>query len=216
MARAWPNIVALGAIGAGHVAGAIALLAQQNSYGGAALFWPGLAFGSVCLFYVWSPTLGASALGKDPSTGRLHPASLAFFFPFFAVSWLFWSIKHVVLDFFEDPYNEVSDGFWVGRWPRRYPAEFPVEADNVVDLTAEFPARRTVVRERTYLCCPCLDMEMPQARALADFAQRVASLQGRTYVHFANGHGRSALIVAMVCVHAWAHACYMYSYTCVL
>lgn len=81
----------------------------------------------------------------------------------------------------------------------RYPSEFPVDdCSSVVDLTAEFPARDAVINGRTYLCLPSLDCEMPPRDELLKLARRVADMRGKTYVHCANGHGRSACLAALV------------------
>ena len=45
-----------------------------------------------------------------------------------------------------------------------------------------------------------MDCELPQAEALAALAAEVALWPGETYIHCANGHGRSASLAALVMV----------------
>ena len=45
-----------------------------------------------------------------------------------------------------------------------------------------------------------MDCELPDAEALAALAMEVASWPGDTYIHCANGHGRSASLAALVMV----------------
>ena len=169
-----------------------------QSFGHLVLLWPALAFISIGLAHLLCPAAGARWLCKDPRTGQINVATAVIFLPFLMLSWLIWLVKHLIKC--ESPYDRVYEDFYVGRYCMRYPAQFPDDAANVVDLTAEFPARCDVIRGRNYLCLPSLDREMPPAHDLADFARQVEALEGPTYVHCANGHGRSALVVAMVMI----------------
>jgi hypothetical protein len=107
-------------------------------------------------------------------------------------------VKHLILG--EHPFDLVAEGIYVGRFCMRYPSQFPVECTHVVDLTAEFPVRHRVLLGRTFRCLPSLDREMPQEQPLGLLAREVADWDGITYIHCANGHGRSAVLAAMVLV----------------
>ena len=83
----------------------------------------------------------------------------------------------------------VSERFIVGR--RLSPTELPPVVELVVDLTAEFPEPSGIRQGRDYRLFPMLDASVPDIRALRDF---IASLPDViTYVHCAQGHGRTGL-----------------------
>jgi len=167
-------------------------------------WWLSLIFGwfaianlAVALSYLWDPEVGVRMLSKNVETGglKLQGWWLA---PYLLGLWLFWAVKHLILG--EHPFDLVAEGIYVGRFCMRYPSEFPVECTHVVDLTAEFPVRGRVLQGRTFRCLPSLDREMPQEQPLGLLAHEVAGWGGVTYIHCANGHGRSAVLAAMVLV----------------
>ena len=45
----------------------------------------------------------------------------------------------------EDAYNRVYKHFYVGRFPR-WDSEFPPDVKNIVDMTAEFSARPSLLK----------------------------------------------------------------------
>lgn len=129
-----------------------------------------------------------------PAVMALLPALLS--------QWAFWLARHLIsLPLVgERPYDAVAEGIFVGRWPMRFPSEFPAHCPNVVDLTAELPARADVIQGRRYACVPALDCTMPLPGALIAAAATVGSWPGGVYVHCANGHGRSACFAALLMV----------------
>ena len=90
--------------------------------------------------------------------------------------------------------NEVTGQLMVGR--RLVGSELEGEFDNFVDLTAEFSEPSVIRRSPGYRCFPILDGAAPTPEALR---AAVASLRpGRTYVHCAQGHGRTGLFALAV------------------
>jgi len=90
--------------------------------------------------------------------------------------------------------NEVTGQLMVGR--RLVGSELEGEFDNFVDLTAEFSEPSVIRRSPSYRCFPILDGAAPTPEALR---AAVASLRpGRTYVHCAQGHGRTGLFALAV------------------
>ncbi len=152
------------------------------------LLWPALAFGLV----------GAGFAGLRPGVfgkradGRLAAWAVLLLLPYLALTWALW---HLLRLFSREPCcHEVSPGVWVGR--RALARELPAGVSLVVDLTAEFPEPRAVVRGRSYLCLPTLDTAAPERAAFVSLIERLKGHAGGIYVHCASGHGRSATVVA--------------------
>jgi len=87
---------------------------------------------------------------------------------------------------------------WIGRYPV---FGVPEECDIIVDCTVEFPGRRI---DGDYMNVPSLDMVLAPPQEFRDAAEKVIKLfeDGRksAFIHCANGHGRSALLAALVIV----------------
>jgi protein-tyrosine phosphatase len=89
----------------------------------------------------------------------------------------------------EPAFHNVTSQLVVGR--RLLPSELAGEFDNYVDLTAEFSEPSVIGKSPAYRCIPILDDSAPTPEALR---QAVDSLRpGRTYIHCAQGHGRTGL-----------------------
>ena len=135
------------------------------------------------------------------------------FWPFLSGNVLVWYIKHCFRK--EDIANEVAAGLWVGRYPlaiksgdKRFLELIQKDLVCVVDLTVEFPLKTSFVGTAVYHSCPSLDRLMSTPTALAKLAVNLLALRRSSsdgtkqamYVHCANGHGRSALVAAMVLI----------------
>ncbi len=98
----------------------------------------------------------------------------------------------------EPPWDLVAPGLYVGRRVRH--AQLPDDVLTVVDLTSEMlDERRTRVGCR-YLCLPVLDGTAPNEGPLVELARQTLAAHGPWYVHCAAGHGRSAMLAAVVLV----------------
>lgn len=164
--------------------------------------WPAL---SNCLFLISyavpSLRLGVRLLHKHPGSGTIALPRLLLCLPALLPLWVFWWARHVLVqDWKEEPFHKVSQTLYLGRFPLRYPSEFPIDVANIVDLTAEFVVRKDVASGRRYICLPSLDCELPGAHDMVSLARDVATWPGDTYIHCANGHGRSASVAALVMV----------------
>ncbi len=89
-------------------------------------------------------------------------------------------------------------GLYVGR--RAFAGELPKDVRAVADLTAEFAEPREVRDGRRYLCLPTLDDSVPPETEFREFVQAILSEPGPTYVHCAEGHGRSGMVAAALLV----------------
>jgi hypothetical protein len=129
--------------------------------------------------------------GKRPD-GTLPWWSWLVFLPLLLYTTAVW---HLIRAISREPVrNEVTGQLMVGR--RLVGAELEGEFDNFVDLTAEFSEPSVIRRSPGYRCFPILDGAAPTPEALR---AAVASLRpGRTYVHCAQGHGRTGLFALAV------------------
>jgi protein-tyrosine phosphatase len=152
------------------------------------LLWPALAFGLVGAGFAG---LGPRVFGKR-ANGRLAAWAVLLLLPYLALTWVVWHLLRLLSR--EPCCHEVAPGVWVGR--RALARELPEGVSLVVDLTAEFPEPRGVLRGRSYLCLPTLDTTAPEQAAFVSLIERLKGHAGGIYVHCASGHGRSATVAA--------------------
>lgn len=114
------------------------------------------------------------------------------FFPLLIYTIAVW---HLVRLFSREPaHSEVTEHLVVGR--RLLAFELDAEFNNYVDLTAEFPEPSAIRQLATYRSFPILDGAAPAPEAMRAV---VASLRpGRTFIHCAQGHGRTGLFALAV------------------
>jgi hypothetical protein len=130
-------------------------------------------------------------LGKR-SDGTIAPWQRFVFLPPLAYTSAVWHLARLLSR--EPAHNVVTDDLVVGR--RLLPSELDRgqmggEFDNYVDLTAEFAEPAAIRRTSAYISFPVLDGAAPLPEALR---AAVGSLRpGRTFVHCAQGHGRTGL-----------------------
>jgi hypothetical protein len=134
-------------------------------------------------------------LGKGPD-GTIAISSRVLHAPYFVLSGSFWWLTRWLSR--EPAFTVVSDDLVIGR--RLLPGEVPGTFANYLDLTAEFAEPAPIRCRDGYHCVPLLDGAAPPPGVLVDV---IATLRpGRTYVHCAQGHGRSALVaVAWLLAH---------------
>ena len=125
-------------------------------------------------------------LGKR-SDGSLPLWSWLVFLPMLLYTNAGWQILRVLSR--EPPLNQVTENLSVGR--RLLPGEVEGEFANYIDLTAEFPEPLAIRRSNAYLSFPILAGAAPDLKALNEFLNRLRP--GRTFVHCAQGHGRTGL-----------------------
>lgn len=96
--------------------------------------------------------------------------------------------------------NVVNDELVIGR--RLLASELEGEFDNFIDLTAEFSEPSSIRCIPSYRSFPILDGGAPTVEALR---AEVASLRpGRTFVHCAQGHGRTGLFALAMLLRSGA------------
>ncbi|MEW6159105.1 MAG: hypothetical protein AB1813_16895 [Verrucomicrobiota bacterium] len=124
--------------------------------------------------------------GKKPD-GTLPTWSCFLFLPFLLYTSVVWHLIRIVSS--EPAHNHVTEALLVGR--RLLPGEIDGAFANYVDLTAEFAEPPQIRGYPGYLSFPILDGSAPHPDALHDILNRIKP--GRTYVHCAQGHGRTGL-----------------------
>jgi hypothetical protein len=126
------------------------------------------------------------------ANGTLPWWSWVLFFPLLIYTTTVW---HLIRLFSREPARSVvTQQLIVGR--RLLSFEFDGEFDNIVDLTAEFSEPRAIRNSPAYLSFPILDGTAPTPEAM--YAAVVSLRPGRTYVHCAQGHGRTGLFTLAV------------------
>ena len=168
--------------------GFLAWCGIQSGHWNRFLLWPALSFWVVAAGY---SGLGAQVFGKRPD-GTISWYALVPLLPYFLYTWGVWHLLRFVRH--EDCYNEVTQGLYLGR--RAHARELPPDVQAVVDLTAEFSESAAVRRGREYLSLPILDASVPKDARFRELVDKVARLPRPVYVHCAEGHGRSAAVVA--------------------
>lgn len=172
----------------------VACLAGAAGYGGWywLMLWPGVSFLLVGLAYA---KLGPRVFGKI-ADGRMRWWSVLILLPFLLLTWGTWSLRRLLVT--APAVHQVKPGLYLSR--RLLPGELPAEVRVVVDLTAEFPEPRGIRERVRYHACPCLDALVPGEAQLRALIDQLRSEPEPLLIHCANGHGRSAMVVAAVLI----------------
>jgi len=151
------------------------------------LCWPAIAFISVGIaYFINSPSM----FGKR-KTGTLNPLAYIVLLPFIALNSLIWHITRIAYK--EDPYNKFDDRLYIGR--RLINREVPVFFDYIIDLTSEFNEPKSL-RSKNYINIPLLDSSIQSPEHFIKAISRIQQHDGITYIHCAQGHGRTGLAAA--------------------
>ena len=124
--------------------------------------------------------------------GTLPLWSWLVFLPLFIYTTVVW---HLIRLFSREPArNTITEQLVVGRRLLAY--ELDGQFDNFIDLTAEFSEPSSIRCSPSYRSFPILDGAAPTPEALH---MAVAGLRpGRTFIHCAQGHGRTGLFALAV------------------
>lgn len=129
---------------------------------------------------------GHRIFGKN-SEGCVPLWSRILFLPYFVLSSTLWHATRIFSR--EQAYNLVQEDLVVGR--RLLARELPEEFANYVDLTAELEEPLAIRKLPGYLAFPILDASAPDPERLRAAVQGLRP--GATFVHCAQGHGRTGL-----------------------
>ncbi|HWX23078.1 MAG TPA: phosphatase [Candidatus Binatia bacterium] len=135
---------------------------------------------------------GAHGVFGKRANGTLPPWSWLLFLPLLLYSTAVWRLIRL---FSREPaHNRVNEHLVVGR--RLLASEVDGHFDNYVDLTAEFSEPPAIRKSSAYRSFPILDGGAPTPEELRT---AVAGLRpGRTFIHCAQGHGRTGLFALAV------------------
>ena len=152
------------------------------------LFWPSANFFSLAIAY-W--TRQSAVFGKQ-ANGRWNAFGKVYLFPYLVLVRLTWSLLRWASR--ESPCDELSEELAIGR--RLLPFELPAKIKNIVDLTCEFE-RCCYDRDGLhYVSFPILDGSTTTVANLLAVCRVIDELKGVTYIHCAQGHGRTGLVAA--------------------
>jgi hypothetical protein len=141
---------------------------------------------------------GSHGVFGKRANGTLPLWSWCLFFPLLIYTIGVWHLIRLFGS--ESAKNAVTEQLVVGR--RLLPLELDRQFENYVDLTAEFAEPAAIRKSSSYHSFPILDGAAPTPDALLDV---VSSLRpGRTFIHCAQGHGRTGLFAAAALLKAGA------------
>ena len=170
--------------------GALLLGAFAYPTFGIVFTWSAISFFVVALRY---GGLGPKVFGKRDD-GTIFLPLKVLNLPFLLYTWAVWHIYRLLSR--EDAFNVISDDLVVGR--RLLSSEIPDGFDHYVDLTAEFEEPLLARSSSSYRSFPILDASVPSMEDLKSAVELLES--GRTYVHCAQGHGRTG-VFALALLH---------------
>ena len=155
------------------------------------LLWSALSFGSVAAGY---GGIGPRVFGKNRD-GRMPLPLKILNLPYLAYTWAIWHLCRLLSR--EAAFNEIDDELVIGR--RLLAGEAPDGFDHYVDLTAEFEEPMPIRTRSSYRCLPILDASVPSFAELRGVVESAST--GRTFVHCAQGHGRTGLFALALLLH---------------
>ncbi|MEO0514815.1 MAG: dual specificity protein phosphatase family protein [Planctomycetota bacterium] len=95
----------------------------------------------------------------------------------------------------ENAYAELDESLFIGR--RLFAYELPEGIERVVDLTAEFAVHKQWLDKIELICLPTLDaMPFSDVEHAIQFYKTMATNPKPTYIHCAEGHGRTGTFTA--------------------
>jgi protein-tyrosine phosphatase len=162
---------------------ALIFLGSGQGIWGLAPAWLGADFAAVGIAY-WGKH--HRVFGKR-ADGRIPVWSKVLFLPLLALTYAVWHLARCLSR--EPACQLVNEKLFLGR--RLLASEVPGRFSNYVDLTAELEEPARVRSLPGYLALPILDASAPSPEALRAALDRLAP--GPTFVHCAQGHGRTGL-----------------------
>ena len=130
---------------------------------------------------------GMHGVFRKRSDGTIPFWSKFLHLPYYGYTVFLWHVLRICCH--ESAFNRVTSDLTVGR--RLLSKEVRDEYVNYIDLTAEFEEPRTIRQLPAYISYPILDGGAPTPASLRKVVTGLRA--GNTYVHCAQGHGRTGL-----------------------
>ena len=187
MSRRWPLV---------RAASSVALLAGLAGYAAYRMAMPwrlGMAwFAAACAVVAIAYLANWPQVFGKRKDGRRHILNQFALLPYLLYARSLWHLLRLLSR--EAPVNDLAENIRIGR--RLLKRELPVDVDLIVDLAAELPRTHAAPG---YLSLPILDAGVPDYESLR-LAIAAISDSKRTYIHCAQGHGRTATLAACVLI----------------
>lgn len=167
---------------------ALSILGLRAGLWGILLVWLGSGFFVLGLAHL---RRFHGVFGKRPD-GKIPLWSWFLFFPLLVYTLVTWHLLRLLGR--EERMHQVSEQLVIGR--RLLAREIPGDFVNYVDLTSELPETRVARETPGFLAFPILDASAPEPDALRAAVSRLRP--GRTFIHCAQGHGRTGLFALAV------------------
>ncbi|MEM9413318.1 MAG: dual specificity protein phosphatase family protein [Planctomycetota bacterium] len=152
------------------------------------LFWPSSVFFSLAIAYT---TRSPAVFGKQVD-GSINLFGKFYMFPYLLLLHGIWNLVRWVSR--EKPINKLNEKIAIGR--RLLPSELPKEIKNIIDLTCEFEIYDYGRQNLNYISFPILDGSTVSPDNLKLIAAFIDELDGKTFIHSAQGHGRTGMVAA--------------------
>ena len=155
------------------------------------LIWSSLSVGRLGVAYVCR---NAGVFGKR-ADGSMASMAVVVMFPYLLLTWCVWFLQNQIA---RVPIcNQITPTLFLGR--RCGPSALPPSAVAIIDITAEFPTSARLRREFRVIAVPILDGCSPTWEECLRIFESLRELGNPvTFVHCANGHGRSATVMAVL------------------
>lgn len=157
------------------------------------LFWLAANFVSLGIAY----SSGNPAVFGKQADGSRNLFGKLFLLPYSVLIFVTWHFSRIFGK--ENSYDVLDSQLAIGR--RLLTSEFPTGIDNVIDLTCEFSEPSEIVKGSNYVSFPILDASVPIEDQLKQIVGQIDALSGNTYIHCAQGHGRTGLVSAALLLH---------------
>jgi len=173
------------------IAGCLAFLPIGLQGAGWLILWLITAFALVGFAYLFG---SAKPFGKRPD-GSINTVSVVVLLPYLLYLWACWHVVRIARRK-RSSCDQLTPSLWIGR--RLLDVEYPSEVTAVVDLTCEFLEPRCIRRSKQYRACPILDGCNAPVDVVLALADHILTTPGITYLHCAEGYGRTGMVAAVV------------------
>ena len=161
-------------------------------------FWLGIDLILIALGYL----LNNEKVFNKKENGKIYTINKIILLPYLLYTQIIWYL--VIIFSKEDKFNQITEELIIGR---RLLKEIPKDVINCIDLTCEFDESKKIISKINYISIPILDGNTPNILLLEKGLDKLK--KGKTYVHCAQGHGRTGVLAIILLVKS--NKCKTYS-----